>query len=69
MVTARPNHYFRPSSLARLCWTHKSSKTGKIDVSFRGSPRELGMLNAWINSFPTVGEAETWDFFHLLILC
>lgn len=69
MVTASLNHYFHSSPLARLCWTYESSKTVKTVASSWGNPREVGMPDAWISSFLILGEAESWDFFHLLILC
>lgn len=65
IVTNHSNHYFHSSSLARLCWTQESSKSGKIDARSWGSPREVRMLDALINSFPVLEEAESWDFFFL----
>ena len=56
MVSNSSNHHLHYSSMSRLCQTHQSSKTGKIDA------REVGVLDAWINSFPLLKKPESWDF-------
>lgn len=42
-------------------------RTGKIDTNSLGILGEVGVLVAWISSFPLQREAESWnDFFHSL---
>ena len=70
MVFTCPNHYLCSPQAARLHHTYQSSQMPvqmpyivcKLDVSSLGSPGETEARDTWINFFPPLSKADSWNY-------